>query len=159
MFEIRVSSYEGAKNLIAEGWPTKIISLIREEVEHQGSHHLVLVFDDIARPNPAYIHPTEAHLDHVFEFTKELTDDDRVLVHCLAGISRSTAVAIAIMMQHGMDYYDAYNHIEMIRPILEPNKLIISYIDRHFGLEGKLCEMVVNKVKYPHLFYKVTSNL
>jgi predicted protein tyrosine phosphatase len=158
MFEIKVSSYDGSKLLIEEGWPTKIISLLGHEIPSQGPHHLILVFDDVAGVSSVYIHPTEEHLDQVLEFSKDFTDDDRVLVHCLAGISRSTAIAIAIVMQHGMDYYDAYNHVEMIRPILEPNKLIIRYVDAHFGLDGKLIEMVTNKKKFPHLFYKVTSD-
>ena len=155
MFEIKVSSYNESKDLIAQGWPTKIIGVIGDkDLLIQGPHHLHVIFDDIARPVLGYIHPTEDHFAEILAFSREFTDDDRVLVHCHFGISRSTAIAIAILIQHGMTYLDAYYHIEMLRPILSPNKLIIHYIDRRFGLDGKLSEIVNQNEKYPNLFYR-----
>lgn len=152
MFEVRVSSYAESINLIWAGWPTKIISVISEEIEIHGAHHLHVIFDDIARPMVGYIHPTEEHLAEIFEFSKDFTEDDHVLVHCHAGISRSAAIAIGICIQHGMTYQEAYDYIATVRPIMSPNKLIIQYIDKHFGIDGKLIDLVNENELYPNLF-------
>lgn len=157
MFEILVTAVDEVQGQVDAGWPTKIISVINKKMPDYGPHHLHLVFDDVHRTDSAHIVPLEEHLHQIFEFTKDLKDDDRVLVHCLAGISRSTATAIGILIQHGMSYEDAYNHIASIRKQLAPNKLLISYIDDHFGLGGKLLELVKEKDPYPHLVMLATK--
>jgi predicted protein tyrosine phosphatase len=63
------------------------------------------------------------------------------LVHCKGGHSRSPAMAIAICMQHGMTYREAFAHVAAIRSALLPNQLFIQHIDEHFGLNGKLVEL------------------
>lgn len=154
MFEIKIFGYEEAKALAQSGWPTKIISLIKEDMpnwETDKVKHLRLQFDDVHTPTQGYTHPTEFHLGRIFDFAKTFVEEDKVLVHCIAGISRSTAAAIGICMFHGMSYEDAYNHIATVRPILAPNKLLIEYIDDHFKLQGLLYMYVEEKVKFPNL--------
>ncbi len=144
MFEIIVTDLCEAEAYIASAWPTYIISVLMEPVAIAGDHHLHVKFDDVNRINKIHAHPTPEHLRQILEFTANLTDQDRVLVHCVAGISRSTAIAIGILIQHGMSFQDAYHHIATIRPVLYPNKLIISYIDDHFNLNGELVALVQN---------------
>lgn len=153
MFEIIVLGFDEIQEVIDAGWPTRIISVIKKSnMPNYGSHHLHLTFDDVHETGTPHITPMAEHLHKVLDFTKDLTDDDRVLVHCLAGISRSTATAIGILIQHGMNYEDAYNHIKKVRPILAPNKLITQYIDEHFGLNGDLLQLVNDKEPFPNLF-------
>ena len=64
----------------------------------------------------------------------------RVLVHCRGGHRRSTAIAIGVLIQHGMDYKKAFAHVEAIRDGFMPNQLFIKYIDEHFGLQSRLIE-------------------
>ncbi len=150
MFQILVTSFNEAENFIEEKWPTRIISLIDNErvVNLLGPHHLHLKFNDVSSTNMVNP-PLPEHLVQVLEFTKDLTDSDKVLVHCLAGISRSTAMAIAILIQHGMNYRDAYFHIAAVRPQLMPNHLITFYTDDYFNLNGELIALV--KERYMRL--------
>ena len=158
MFEIKVVSFDEVQNEVDSGWPTRIISVINKpNMPNYGDHHLHLTFDDVHNTNNKHIHPLMEHLLEVLEFTKDLTDSDRVLVHCLAGISRSTATAISICIQHGMNYMDAYNHIKMIRPQAAPNKLITEYADQHFGLGGQLLKLVEDNDPYPNLVLLATK--
>jgi predicted protein tyrosine phosphatase len=149
MFELKITGISQASGLIQQGWPTRTISLI--DTIHQGGRwidptpsHLITYCDDCERdlPQNGYTAPTREQIAKILDFTKDLTDDDIVLVHCHAGISRSTAMALGILVQHGMDPIKALSHLEDIRPILYPNQLIVSYIDEILGLEGRLGSIV-----------------
>lgn len=64
----------------------------------------------------------------------------RILVHCIAGVSRSATLCIAYLMKHeGMSLRKAYLHVKARRPIAHPNhgffKQLIDYERRLFGHE------------------------
>jgi predicted protein tyrosine phosphatase len=140
MFELKVVGAEEAAVLIGEGWPTRIVTLRAMSGDVVGAHHLFVVVDDVANVSDER-HPTSTHLLQVLDFTRDLTDTDQLLVHCKGGHSRSPAMAIAICIQHGMTYREAFAHVATIRSALLPNRLIVQHIDEHFGLNGKLVEL------------------
>ena len=140
MFELKVVGAEEAAVIISEGWPTRIVTLRAMSGDVVGAHHLYVVVDDVTTVTDER-HPTSTHLQQVLDFTRDLTDTDRLLVHCKGGHSRSPAMALAICMQHGMTYREAFAHIAAIRSALLPNQLFIQHIDEHFGLNGKLVEL------------------
>lgn len=63
-----------------------------------------------------------------------------LLVHCYAGISRSTAAAYAIATQAmGVDHAaDALAFVLRTRPEAYPNQLMVRHADRLLGGEGRL---------------------
>jgi len=132
--------------LVAIGWPTRIISVTTRDMPDYGPHHLRICVDDIIRPSPGLILPLQSHLVQVLDFTEGLGWDDHILVHCVSGINRSTAMAIGILIQHGVVYTEACRQVATQRPHLAPNRLIISYVDQHFGLGGKLSRLVVHPI-------------
>ena len=140
MFDIKVVGRDEAKLLIAQGWPTRIVSLTNDESERHGLHHLHIHVNDLEAIAENEFYPTPDHLQSVLAFTNDLTDDDRVLVHCRGGHRRSTAIAIGILIQHGMNYKKAFAYVEAIRDGFMPNQLFIKYIDEHFGLQSCLIE-------------------
>jgi predicted protein tyrosine phosphatase len=142
MFELKVVGAEEAAVMISEGWPTRIVTLRAMGGDVLGTHHLHVVVDDVATVTEGERHPTSAHLRQVLDFTRDLTNGDRLLVHCKGGHSRSPAMAIAICIQHGMAYSEAFAHVAAIRSVLMPNHLFIQYIDEHFDLGGKLVALV-----------------
>ena len=142
MFELRVVGLAEANQLISENWPTRIVSLTSDPVEDHGPHHLHIQVADVPVAIPNVIYPLPEHLRLALAFTRDLTDDDRLLVHCFAGQSRSTAIAIGILIDHGMTYGDAFDHVEAIRNVLLPNELFIRHIDEHFGLYNHLVDLV-----------------
>ena len=130
---------------------TKFISLVGPEdvVYNMGSNHLRLQFHDVEEPTRGFITPTLDHINQILKFSEEFTDDDDVLIHCQAGISRSTAVAIGICCQKGMSPKDALSHVRSVRePKLRkgykvlPNRLIIAMFDEALGLNGELSEVI-----------------
>ncbi len=140
MFDLKVVGLDEAIVLVQQNWPTRIVSLTDDDALQHGPKHLHIQVDDANFVTPHWRYPTREHLLQVLDYTKDLTAEDRLLVHCLAGISRSTAVAIAVLIDHGMSYQDAFERVNALRHILIPNKLFIQYTDEHFNLDGKLIE-------------------
>lgn len=103
--------------------------------------HLLLTFDDIEYADDKYS-PKAEHVAEILEWSSHLTHEDRLLVHCWAGVSRSTALALAIWIQHhGRDYDAAKQWLVSTRPIACPNRLIAEYADGILGCDGKLSEI------------------
>jgi predicted protein tyrosine phosphatase len=93
-------------------------------------------------------YPKKEHIQRVLDFTKDLLDDSIVVVHCFAGVSRSTAAALAILTQHHLNQgFGGEGSIKMavrqlleVRPQARPNTLIAKYSDDILGLNGMLFE-------------------
>lgn len=84
---------------------------------------------------------TRAHAHTILDFTAGHTGT--LLVHCLAGQSRSTAVALAVAVQRGYDPYDAAADLLAAHPAqrpFTPNPLVLFVFDRVLSLRGELME-------------------
>lgn len=57
----------------------------------------------------------------IAQFAKQLQPGMKVLVHCMLGISRSTAAAMIVLREHGMDYAGARAEVFRVRPLASPN--------------------------------------
>jgi protein-tyrosine phosphatase len=59
----------------------------------------------------------------------------RVVICCVAGISRSNAIAVGVLVKYGgMDFYDAWNLVEDRVPIANINPSHISKLKRLFNV-------------------------
>lgn len=103
--------------------------------------HFIIQFDDIAADivnNSVYILPEKHHIDQILEFTKQFKEGDRVLIHCSAGISRSTAIALLVLIQHGMSPSDAMDHVHDIRSRCWPNAKVVQLGDGVLNCNGEM---------------------
>ena len=105
--------------------------------------HLYVPMDDTADPRWGDA-PTVDNIKTIVDWaTPRVFDDNKILVHCYAGMSRSTATALGLCVLGGMDEDDAWAHVYEERPDLNrdfiPNPLILSHFDKVLGshlLEG-----------------------
>jgi predicted protein tyrosine phosphatase len=112
--------------------------------------HLIVRCDDVERPMDDYMCPNEEHVKHIIHFGQDLIRRNergqkvRLLVHCAAGISRSTAAAFLILsMKYGKGAeHLAFRHLTSIRPICHPNAAIVGHGDRLLQREGRLVHQV-----------------
>jgi predicted protein tyrosine phosphatase len=141
MFAIRICGYAELRETLARFEPTHVISAI-EQIDKLPCNHLHVSVSDIVAPLVGHVPPTSDHLAQVLDFTAALADDDRLLVHCFAGQSRSTAYAIAVLIQHGVPYSTAFHQVAAQRPFLMPNKRIVGQTDRYFNLDGNYDRLV-----------------
>ena len=99
---------------------------------------LTLRFDDVIDPADG-VAPTMAQIKALLEFDADACRDDRLIVHCTAGISRSTAALAVLLAARHRDLNDEiFTAIRQIRPRAWPNSLIISLGDDALGRRGAL---------------------
>ncbi|MPC69208.1 Dual specificity protein phosphatase 14 [Portunus trituberculatus] len=74
---------------------------------------------------------------------QELCGGGRVLVHCVAGVSRSPALVLAYLVRHGgMTLREAFLHVRAARPSARPNSGFFSQLIE-FEREERGCGSVV----------------
>lgn len=100
---------------------------------------LCLDMDDVINPDAEFA-PSLDQVGQILRWGKSLPVDARVLVHCRAGVSRSTSAALALMVQQiGVHRIDqAIEWLVDHRPIACPNPVISRYADQLLGAGGAL---------------------
>ena len=109
---------------------------------------LVLCFDDIASPKADWILPDKKHIHSALKFADELRGGS-LLIHCHAGISRSSGVALAIIAKGlgaGKEKR-AFKELEKINPNCAPNALIIWFTDEILERGGVLYKTAKSMVR------------
>jgi predicted protein tyrosine phosphatase len=111
-----------------------------------GPHRrLTLRFDDVIEVKAGMLPPEQSHIEALLEFGEGLAgaEDDplrHLLVHCHAGISRSTASMATLLAEArpDMDEDVVFAHIREIRPQAWPNSRMIGMADGLLGRGGRL---------------------
>ena len=92
--------------------------------------------------------PTKEDVELILKFgdvcrTASNTQTTHLVIHCLAGVSRSTAAAYAIFcMLLGPESEErAFVHLIKIRSCASPNRLVVKYADELLGRNGKMIKM------------------
>ena len=104
------------------------------------ANHLKVQMDDITEVTEGFIAPTEAHIDQVLNFVRGWDRGAPLVVHCYAGISRSTASAFAAVcaLNPHRDERTIARQIRAASAIAQPNRLIVSLADKALGREGRM---------------------
>lgn len=106
------------------------------EIEHE-----LIRFDDVVAEYPGFIACTPAHIEQVLAFGERVhaRPDSHVLVHCHAGISRSTAAAAILMTQHAPGREEeAFLKLLSMRKHGWPNTRMIEFADHLMKRDGAL---------------------
>ncbi|MGJ5179994.1 tyrosine phosphatase family protein [Bradyrhizobium oligotrophicum] len=103
-------------------------------------NHLRVSVDDITEQLPGFMAPNEDHVTQVLDFVRGWDRAAPLVIHCYAGISRSTASAFATAcaLNPHRDEFDIARAIRAASPIASPNRLIVSLADRALGREGRM---------------------
>ena len=103
-------------------------------------NHLVLGVDDIAEPRDGYTVPGEEHVERLIDFVGSWDRTTPMVVHCFAGISRSTAGAYvaACALNPQRDELEIAQAIRDVSRTAQPNARIVSIADRLLKRDGRM---------------------
>jgi len=107
-------------------------------------NHLILSLDDISQPLDGYELPGEAHVARLVEFVGGWDRTAPIVVHCYAGISRSTAAAFvtACALNPRRDEAQIAKAIRDASPTASPNIRIVALADQHLGRNGRMVRAI-----------------
>ena len=107
---------------------------------------LALRFHDIIETRPNCLAPQQADVERLLAFGHELIEGlpAHLLIHCHAGVSRSTASAALILAQSRPDRpaREALEAVSQIRPRAWPNLRILEFGDELLGRNGEIVAAV-----------------
>ena len=104
------------------------------------TNHLKVQMDDITEALEGFVAPTETHIEQVLTFVRGWDRQAPLVVHCYAGISRSTASAFAAVcaLNPHRDEIAIARQIRSASAIASPNRLIVSLADKALGRDGRM---------------------
>lgn len=103
-------------------------------------NHLWLRLNDISSPLDGYVLPDEEHVAELLEFVRGWDQNAPLVVHCFAGISRSTASAYASVcaLNPHRDEASIAQALRHASPTATPNIRIVTLADRLLGRDGRM---------------------
>ena len=106
--------------------------------------HLQLTLHDIHKPLEGYVSPGEAHVRLLIDFLDGWDRDRAMIIHCWAGISRSTASAFTAqcLFHPERSEMELAQELRAASPIATPNPMIVAAADSILGREGRMSEAV-----------------
>lgn len=106
--------------------------------------HLFLGFNDISEPQPGLTPPCEEHVVQLVAFARNWDRAAPLLIHCFAGISRSTAAAYiaALALETDQDEVELARELRRRAPSATPNTRLISIADTLLGRSGRMVEAI-----------------
>src|ERR1700761_7541859 len=104
------------------------------------ANHLKVQMDDITEQLEGFVAPADTHIAQVLDFVRGWDRTAPLVVHCYAGISRSTASAFATVcaLNPHRDEIAIARQIRLASPTATPNIRIVSLADRMLGREGRM---------------------
>ena len=147
---IQICSLEAAREADIEAYDG-IITIENSEIEEpfrvesDYPPQRVLTFDDIAAPMDNWVVAEEYHVRSALVFARQW-DQPSLLIHCHAGMSRSPAIALAILadwLGEGRED-EAVKELIKVAPLCTPNMLVVNISDRVLGRAGRLVDVVQN---------------
>ena len=104
------------------------------------SNHLRIQMDDINESMDGFTAPSESHVEQVLGFVRNWDRRAPMVIHCYAGISRSTASAFTAIcaLNPGRDEASIARQIRALSPSAYPNRLIVTLADKALKRNGRM---------------------
>ena len=147
---IHVCSLARLHDTVTEVRASHIVTLLRliDRVQRPAcvaeANHLILSMDDIAEPMDGYTHPAEEHVHDLIRFMQRWDRRAPLVMHCYAGISRSTAGAFisACALNPARDEAAIARAIRSSSATAMPNIMLVGHADRILGRQGRMVAAV-----------------
>ena len=106
--------------------------------------HVRLNVHDIAEPIDGYIAPDDEHIARLIAFARTWNGTGPMVIHCWAGISRSTAAAFVSLCAINPDASEREiaRRLRNASPTAQPNRLMIRLADATLARSGRMVAAV-----------------
>lgn len=147
---IHVCSLSRLHRTVEETGARHVVTLLRDLhlVTRPGSvaedRHLMLGMDDIPEPADGYVAPCEEHVRKLIAFARGWDRAAPLVVHCYAGISRSTAGAFvtACALSPAREEFAIAQELRRRSDTASPNRRIVSIADDLLGRNGRMVDAI-----------------
>ncbi|MES1158480.1 MAG: protein-tyrosine phosphatase family protein [Terricaulis silvestris] len=134
-----------APELARERKPSRVVSLLDPDtpfpqLDGLVSHHLRVTVHDIEMKADGLDHPDETHISDILKFVSAWDRGAPILIHCYAGISRSTATAFITACAHNPDADEGAiaRALREASPTASPNRRIVALADTALKRGGRM---------------------
>lgn len=123
--------------------PSHVVTLLSPAGEPpplEGVERLNLSFHDIVEPRPDLLAPDAAVIADLLAFAGGWDGSRPLLLHCYAGVSRSTAAAYVLACARAPDRGEAELALALraLSPSATPNRLMVALADAALGRNGRM---------------------
>jgi predicted protein tyrosine phosphatase len=144
--------------LIARRRPSHLVtlldpaSMIETPEGVAAGRHLKLGVNDIADPMEGLILPDESVVVRLLAFSRDWDEASPMLIHCWAGVSRSTASAFVLACERSPEAPEAEIAMAMRRTAAHasPNRRIVALADDLLGRGGRMVDAVAAMGDYDY---------
>ncbi len=143
---ITVCSLNALEQMLEETAARHMISLVNSQMMPETpscmekQNHLKLAMNDIEFPVTGSVLPSPAHVGQLVAFSNGPGAGTSLIIHCLAGISRSTAAAFIVLCVRNPDL-SARRIAWFLRersPTATPNRRLVACADEYLQREGEM---------------------
>lgn len=143
---IIVSSLAAVPTLVDQHGVSHVLSLLGPDTPHQrfpgiaDANHMKLTFHDITEIQDGFVAPEAEDVERMIGFFEAWGREAPMLVHCWAGISRSTAAAFTAMclFHPRLDEEDLAWQLRSHSPVATPNRRIVAFADAILERRGRM---------------------
>ena len=143
--KIGVCSLEEMPSMVETLRPGRLISLLPTidqpptPAHIHPSDHLRVLVDDVDYAQQGVSTPAGDHIVQLLDFLRGTPRETSLLIHCLAGVSRSPAAAlIALVLEAPGREREAALVLRQAGPFVSPNHLIVELADAALKRDGAL---------------------
>lgn len=148
--KILVCPLSKVMSMVAVYTPERIVSLLDpnyvfpETGPEYFNRHLRLCFHDVHTPTEGQVMPSAMHMDVLLDFLLLWSRKAPILIHCRAGIGRSTAVAFITACLHNphADELEVAIQLRHASPLARPNETLIRLADAAMGRKGRMSNAI-----------------
>lgn len=146
MPQVYVCPLSRIADTVAQSDASHLVSLINDSTvvvrpdSIPEENHLFLGINDIVEPLDGMILPAEEHVERLIGFVTGWAPVRPIVVHCFAGISRSSAAAFITLcaLKPERDEADIARRMRSASPFAYPNPRIVAIGDEILGRRGRM---------------------
>jgi predicted protein tyrosine phosphatase len=142
-----LSKVEDVVRATGARWLVSLLSTgseLRRPLDIAEAHHLHIAISDIVEPTEGYILPSNSHVSDLVAFARRWDRQAPLLIHCYAGVSRSTAAAFVAVCALEPDQAEAEvaQRLRRASPTASPNRRLVAVADDYLNRRGRMVDAI-----------------